>query len=62
MDHVEESKILGAEGLRWVLHQVHMRGHSFVKAMSSIGISCVRSRVVSEAYLIAVHLHIKSEM
>jgi hypothetical protein len=61
MDHVVEGEIFGAEGLRWVLLQIQMRGHSFVKTMSSISMPSIHGRV-SEAYLVAVHLHIKSEM
>jgi len=61
MDHVVEGEIFGAEGLRRVLLQIQMRGHSFVKTMSLISMPSIHGRV-SEAYLVAVHLHIKSEM
>ena len=61
MDHVVEGEIFGAEGLRQVLFQIQMCGHSFMKPMSSISMPSIHGRV-SEAYLVAVHLHIKSEM
>jgi hypothetical protein len=61
MDHVVEGEIFGAEGLRRVLLQIQMRGHSFTKTMSSISMLSIHG-CVSEAYLVAEHLHIKSEM
>ena len=61
MDHVVEGEIFGAEGLRRVLLQIQMRGHSFMITMISISMPFINVRV-SEAYLVTVHLHIKSEM
>ena len=61
MYHVVEGEILGAEGLWRVLLKIQMRGHSFMITMSSISMPFVNRRV-SETYLVAVHLHIKSEM